>query len=254
MIIVSCRAHIVATGNYKTGASAKKKMTAAPWKLYCSLVCTMQSLVNERSVSAPHTSNSLNLSDFTSTVIMEGCVRGPDLELWYALLHERGDSLMHKVVPLRRFAALPYLYMWKNKSWTLHRCWLSQREQAAERFVPDAASESTAAVVQGALISTVGLYAFTVCVWVSVCLRSLMSGSTQCPPGVRHHTAVVYWEILLPVIHTYMLAFYTLHSLRGHSVSALNFYSESPGPEKVWNADLLLHFLIRSFKKADVLS
>lgn len=125
----------------------------------------------------------------------------------------KGGSLMHKEVPLKRFAALPYLSMWKNKAWALHCHSLSSREQAAGRFVPDAASECTASSAgQGALISTVGLHAFTI--RVSVCACSLMLGNTQNPPGVQHHTRVVYWEILLPVIHTYMLAFYTFHPLR----------------------------------------
>lgn len=65
------------SGNYKTGASAKK-MNYSPLKTD---VCTKQSVVNERPVSVPYMSSSPNLSESTSTVILVGYVRGPDLKL-----------------------------------------------------------------------------------------------------------------------------------------------------------------------------
>lgn len=200
----------------------------------------MQSLVNEKSVSSAHISNSLNLSESTSAGIMEGDVRGPEQEPRYALLHERGGSLMHKEVPLRRFAALPYLSMRKNKAWTLHCHWLSHREKAAGRFVPDAASESTAASVgQGALISTVGLYAFTVCECVSVLFD--VRRYTVSPRCSTPYQGYVLRN--LPPCHPHLHASFLHPPLsEGPSGSSHNFYSRSfPGPEEVWNTDLLLH-------------
>lgn len=193
--------------------------------VHCNYVCTMQSLPNEKSVSSTYISNSLNLGDPTSTVIMEGYVRGPELEPWYALLHEKGGSLMHKEVPLRRFAALPYLSMWKNKAWTLHCHWLSPGEQAAGRFVPDAASESTVASVgQGALISTVGLYAFTMCECVSVLFD--VRQYTVSPRCSTPHQGYVLRN-LLPC-HPHLHASFLHPPLsEGPSVSAHIFYPGS---------------------------
>lgn len=80
-----------------------------------------------------------------------------------------------------------------------------------------------------------------------------MSGSTLCPPGVRHHTRVVYWEILLPVIHTYMLAFYTLHPLRDPQCPLTTFIQ---GVLILWKtlktADLFVQFLLSSLEKKQI--
>lgn len=83
---------------------------------------------------------------------------------------------------------------------------------------------------------------------VSVCQYSLMSGGTLCPPGVRHHTRATYWEIFLPVIHTYTLAFYTLHSLRGPQGPHTTFI---PGVFQVLKkSETLICSYISSFKKS----
>ncbi len=189
----------------------------------------MQSPVNENSVSSPNISSSLNLSESTSTVIMEGSVQGPELELWYALLHEKGDhwcikrclwgDLLHFLISVcERIKPGPF---------AATDC------HPGNRLLGDLCQMLLLKAGQGPLISTVGLYAFTVCVSVCVCVYSLMSGSTLCPPGVQHHTRVAYWEILLPVIHTYMLAFYTLHSLRDPQCPHTTFIQ---GVSKSWKS------------------
>lgn len=156
----------------------------------------------------------MNLREFTSALIMEDCLRSwPEAAICFTAWKER--SHMHKEVALRRFAALPYL--WKN------RAWVTVAAPTGKGLLGD--------LCQMLLLKeqphwedkerSSSLYAFTMC----VCVCSLMSGGTQCPAGVQHQTRVAYWEILHPVIHTYMLAFYTLHSPRGHSVPAYSFYS-----------------------------
>lgn len=186
----------------------------------------MQSLVNEKSVSSPNISNSLNLSESTSTLIMERYVQGPELELWYALLHEWGDhwcikrclwgDLLHFLISLcERIKPGPF---------AATDC------HPGNRPLGDLCQMLLLKAGQGALISTVGCM-LSLC--VSVCVYSLMSGSTQCPPGVRHHTRVAYWEILLAVIHTYMLAFYTLHSLRDPHCPHTTFIQ---GVSKSWKS------------------
>lgn len=58
----------------------------------------------------------MNLREFTSALIMEDCLRSwPEAAICFTAWKER--SHMHKEVALRRFAALPYLSVWKNRAW-----------------------------------------------------------------------------------------------------------------------------------------
>lgn len=126
-------------------------------------------------------------------------------------------SPMHEEVPLRRFAALPYRSVWKNKARTLHRHWLSPKEEAAGRFVPDAASESAAAV---------GLYSafLLVCQGVSALFDvRRQSVSPRC--SIPHRDCVLRNP---PPCHPHLHATFLHPALsEGAAASTNNFYSGS---------------------------
>ncbi len=150
---------------------------------------------------------------------------------------------MHKEEPLRRFAALSYLSMWKNKAWTLHCRWLSPSKQAAGRFVPDAASER-----QAALISTVGLYASTVCESVSVLFD--VRRYTVSPRCLTPNQGCVLRNP--PPCHPHLHAGFLHPKLsEGPTMSTQNFHSESL---QVLKSLKRFSFPISSFKKPDFLS
>ncbi len=148
----------------------------------------MQSPVNENSVSSPNISSSLNLSESTSTVIMEGSVQGPELELWYALLHEKGDhwcikrclwgDLLHFLISVcERIKPGPF---------AATDC------HPGNRLLGDLCQMLLLKAGQGPLISTVGLYAFTVC--VSVCVCTLWCQAVHCVPQVFNTTPGLHIE------------------------------------------------------------
>lgn len=156
----------------------------------------------------------------------------------------KGGSLVHKEVPLRRFAALPYLSMWKNKAWALHCHSPSSREQGAGRFVPDAASESTASSAgQGALISTVGLHALRGC----VCVRALWcKGNARCPPGVQHQHQGGVLRNSPPCQSHLHGSFLHLTSSERRSVHTTlsQGHSQVPRTSKTWHVLTFLHKLL----------
>lgn len=173
----------------------------------------MQSLVNEKSVSSP------NLSESTSTLIMERYVQGPELELWYALLHEWGDhwcikrclwgDLLHFLISLcERIKPGPF---------AATDC------HPGNRPLGDLCQMLLLKAGQGALISTVGCM-LSLCVSVCVCVLFDVRQYTVSPRCSTPHQGCVLRNP--PRCHPHLHASFLHPPLsEGPSLSTHNFYS-----------------------------